>query len=169
VLPDAVAALDGARLLPDEALAHALRRSAHAAGIEVTHGILAEAEAVVDAPAARASLACRTGASWVDLESGALARVCARAGRPWAVLRVVVDSPDAPLHWLSELLGGFPLQEPGPLVLLPALLRRPGHVVRLLGLWRLVARGRRDVGRVLGGAGMSAEGTRDPTAGPSSA
>lgn len=61
----------------------------------------------VDRPvhgAARARLAA-TGAVAVDMESAALAAVA--AGRPLAVVRSVVDTPDRPLFGLATLTGGI--------------------------------------------------------------
>ena len=55
--------------------------------------------------AERARLA-ETGAIAVDMESAWLARGC--AGRPWAVVRVIVDTPDRDLHRpLATLVGGL--------------------------------------------------------------
>ncbi|RMH28244.1 MAG: hypothetical protein D6693_04105 [Planctomycetota bacterium] len=58
-------------------------------------------------PSAKRAIAERTGASLVDCESHAFARVCASAPIAWAVVRGVSDGPDEALpaqaaHWVDD-------------------------------------------------------------------
>src|SRR5438477_64451 len=63
-----------------------------------------------------------TGAIAVDMESAWLARGC--AGRPWAVVRVIVDTPERELHRpLATAVGGV------------RALRAPGGVAAVLAEW----------------------------------
>jgi adenosylhomocysteine nucleosidase len=94
----------------------------------------------------------QTGASGIDLESGAVAEVAARAGVPFAVLRAVCDPADAPLP-------------PAALVALDAggavsvtrvaasLLREPRQVPALLALGRAAGIARRALVRRVGDVG----------------
>lgn len=149
VLPRRLVDEAGRVLLPDPALRERLRAAAEELGLVVDDGALAAAVEVVDAAPDRRSLAERTLCRFVDLESAALARSAAAAGRPWAVLRFVSDGPEEPLGWLSELYGGLPEEQPGVGRTLLSLARRPRLLGRLLRLGRAVARGRRRAGRVL--------------------
>ncbi len=92
---------DGVTVCDSEPLVSAL----HALGIERVHvGPLISADHVVRG-AERTALA-GTGALAVDMESAWLAP--AAAGRPFTVLRVVLDTPDREIHRpLAALRGGF--------------------------------------------------------------
>jgi nucleoside phosphorylase len=45
-------------------------------------------------------------ASFVDMESASWALEARRLDLPWAVLRIISDSPERPLTWLTEMLDG---------------------------------------------------------------
>ncbi|MQA83632.1 MAG: 4-hydroxy-3-methylbut-2-enyl diphosphate reductase [Streptosporangiales bacterium] len=95
-------AVDGGRTIPcpsAELLAGELRRE----GLTVHTGPIVTADHIVGA-AERAELGGR-GALAVDMESGALAE--AAEGRPFAVVRVVVDTPDRPLRSPSTVRAGW--------------------------------------------------------------
>jgi 4-hydroxy-3-methylbut-2-enyl diphosphate reductase len=80
-------------------LAGALRR----AGLRTHVGPVVSSSGLVDGPA-RAVLAA-TGALAVDMETVQLAEVC--SGRPFAVVRAIVDTADAPLVRLGTARRGF--------------------------------------------------------------
>jgi adenosylhomocysteine nucleosidase len=98
--------------------------------------------AIVATAAEKARLHAATGAVAVDLESGAVARAAAAAGRPFAVLRVVCDPASRDLPPLArEALGA------GGRVavsrVLRSLLSQPGQLGSLLALARDAAAARR--------------------------
>ncbi|MCC6223079.1 MAG: hypothetical protein IT201_06260 [Thermoleophilia bacterium] len=64
---------------------------------EAVAAVVCAAGQIVDAPAARASLAARTGAVAVDLESGVLAA----SGRLAGVVRAISDTPEEPVGRLA--------------------------------------------------------------------
>ncbi len=80
-----------------------LRRVLAHQGLEARGGVLVSSETIVSG-AARERLAA-TGASVVDMESAWLAE--GAAGRPLAVLRVVVDGPDRELWRPATLRNGW--------------------------------------------------------------
>jgi adenosylhomocysteine nucleosidase len=94
-------------------------------------------------------LAAATGASAVDLESGAVARAAARHGVPFAVLRAVCDPvdrtlPPAALMVLDDAgnIGGLRVAR--------TLLSRPKEFLALIGLAVDAARARRTLMRATG-------------------
>lgn len=102
--------------------------------------LLAGAAIVADA-AEKALLFARTGALAVDLESGAVARVAARHGLPFAAVRAVCDPagrslPPAALVALNHR-GAIAL-----LHVLAALVRQPGQLPALIALGRDAAAAR---------------------------
>lgn len=134
---------------PDGPLRDRLLAAAEGAGLGIAQGSLLEASALVDLPGARRELGRAHAASFVDMESAALAMEARRLGLPWAILRFVSDSPEEPLDWLGELLGGMPTKQPSLARVALALTRRPWHARRLVALARSVHAGRRAVGRVV--------------------
>jgi adenosylhomocysteine nucleosidase len=120
-----VAVLDaGRRYFTDEDLCRALGGT--------TVSVLLAGDAVVADAHARRLLSARTGASAVDLESGAVARVAARHRLPFAVLRAVCvpaqrSMPPAALAALNSARAIRPLSVLGSIVArpwqIPALLR----------------------------------------------
>lgn len=98
-------------------------------------GPVASAGAILATPAAKEALRAATGALTVDMESGAVAEACMRAGRPFAVVRVVADPSwrAVPPAAIAALDAFGRVRVGGVLV---SLLRRPGQ---LPGLLRLAA------------------------------
>lgn len=96
---------------------------------------------VVLATVAAKRAAREAGADAVDLESAAVARVAARRGLPFAVLRAVCDGAGRalPLAALVALDGAGRI---GALRVLGAVLRRPWEVPALVALGRDAARAR---------------------------
>lgn len=86
-------------------------------------GSVAAVARIAATPEAKQAL-YQHGASVVDMESGAMALVCAKAGKPFAVLRAVAD-PAARGIPRSVFLGLAPDGSPRPLAVMGALLRRP--------------------------------------------
>lgn len=92
-------------------------------------GVVAAAEGIVVSPAEKRLLADRTGAVAVDMESGAVAEICAAAGKPFIVLRVVAD----PLHRAIPK-AALAMMNGGMAGLAGSLLARPSQVPELLRL-----------------------------------
>jgi adenosylhomocysteine nucleosidase len=88
IVPSAVIAGD-ARFTTDAALSHRL-------GGQTRHTI-AGADAIAASVAAKRALREQTGAAAVDIESGAVARIAAAHGVPFAVLRAICDAADRAL------------------------------------------------------------------------
>lgn len=149
VLVERVVGEDGSRCDADDTLLAELARAARGAGLTLPRVRAAAATRVEDAAAGRERLARATGAEVVDMESAEVAAACALAGRPWAGLRFVTDTPGLPLDWLHELLGEWPLRDPTAALVGRRLARRPRHALRLLRLARWTAAGRRSLGSVL--------------------
>jgi len=133
VVPAEVVAGDG-RFATDAAL------SAWLGGVNAP-ALLAGEAALAD-PAAKRAAFLASGAAAVDLESGAVARVAARHGLPFAVLRAVCDPggrtlPPAALAALDSR-GAI-----GAWRVLASVLAHPGQVPALLALAGDAARARR--------------------------
>ena len=117
---------------------------------------LAAADRPVARVAAKRALFLATGAAAVDLESGAVARVAARHGLPFAVLRAVCDPAtlDLPPLALAALDAGGRLR---PWRMAASLAGRPDQIPGLLALARGAAAARAAligrVGNVLGRGG----------------
>jgi adenosylhomocysteine nucleosidase len=131
-----VAVLDaGRRYFTDEDLCRALGGA--------TVSVLLAGEAVVADALARRLLSARTGASAVDLESGAVARVAAGHRLPFAVLRAVCvpaqrSMPPAALGNAGAIR---------PLSVLGSIVTRPWQVPALLRLALDTARARHALAR----------------------
>lgn len=150
LVPDSVLTADR-RILADLALSRRL-------GGPTPHSLFA-AECVVAGAAGKRDLFARTGAAAVDLESGAVARVAAEAGLPFAVLRVVCDPawrglPPAALLALDA--GG----RIGLARVLRSILAEPRQIPALLALARDAAAARRSLRRRI-----AAIAARQPAAG----
>jgi hopanoid-associated phosphorylase len=75
------------------------------------------------------------GALAVDMESGAVARVCAELGKPFAVLRAVADPYDRALP--AAVLCGLDAEgNPRPFKVMAELLRRPSELPGLIRVAR---------------------------------
>jgi adenosylhomocysteine nucleosidase len=98
-------------------------------------------DAVAVTAADKAALHAATGADAIDLESGAVARVAAAHGVPFAVLRAVCDPADSTLPPAAIIA----LDTRGAIALArvaASVLRHPGQVPALLRLARDAARAR---------------------------
>lgn len=136
----------------DPALHARLLDAAAACRVVLSTGRLLQVPEVADGAARREDLRQRHGAAFVDMESATLARAAATAGRPWAVLRYVTDSPEQPLSWLRDLLGAWPEREPGMRQVLRCVAARPRHAGRLVGLGLRLGGLRRVAGRIAAAA-----------------
>jgi adenosylhomocysteine nucleosidase len=142
----------GTIVIPRAVLGHGERFVADAGMIEALAGanaecVLGAAEPVSDAVAKR-RLWENTGASAVDLESGAVARVSRQHGLPFAVLRAVCDPAERKLPPAALIA----LNQKGAIQLLKVLASvaaDPGQIPSLLALAREAAAARRAlIGRV---------------------
>jgi len=103
LLPTTVLRAGGTRLPTDAALRDRLAR-ALAPHVAIEAGELLSVDDVLATPRAKAD-ARLTGAVAVDMESAAIGAVAVRAGRPFAVLRVVLDGARDRLPAISGLVG----------------------------------------------------------------
>jgi adenosylhomocysteine nucleosidase len=91
----------GAVLIPATVVSGTQRHSANRVLAErlggTTWHIIVGADAVVPTPQQKARLREQTGAAALDMESGAVARVAAASGLPFAVLRVICDPAERTL------------------------------------------------------------------------
>lgn len=98
-------------------------------------GIVAGSPGVVATADAKAALHTRHGAIAVDMESGAVAEACVRAGKPFAVLRAIADPAGRGIPALA-MLGLGPDGETRALAVAAGLLRSPGDLPALIRLGR---------------------------------
>lgn len=110
-------------------------------GGPTAHVLLGMAD-VAATPAEKQRLWHETGASAADLESGAVARIAAEAGVPFAVLRAVCDTADhiLPPAALAALDSSGAI---GPLRVVRSVLAEPAQIPALLTLAADAARARR--------------------------
>lgn len=88
-------------LAADGALVAALERACGARRVEAVAGV----DAMAATPAEKAALHATTGAALVDMETHAVARAAAAAGRPWAALRAIADDARTSLPaWTARLV-----------------------------------------------------------------
>lgn len=123
--------LGGASLKADEEWAKRLHNLLPKARM----GVVCSTQDAVLTPAAKAHLHAESGGLTIDLESGAVAEVCAAAGKPFAVIRAVADPAGRAIPEFA--LKG--LAEDGRTRALPVilgLLGRPHKLPALLGLAR---------------------------------
>jgi hypothetical protein len=94
-------------------------------------------------PEEKRALGQQSGAAAVDMEAGAIARLCHRRGVPFGCVRVILDDLRTPLSpQLVHLLSGGRVS---PLRVLAAVARSP----RLAGeLWQLALRSQRAAGQL---------------------
>jgi adenosylhomocysteine nucleosidase len=104
-------------------------------------GTLYAAGTAVAHPDGKAALFARTRAVAVDLESGAVARVAARHGLPFAVLRAVCDPANLGLP-PAALVALDAHGAVAPLRVVASLLARPGQLGTLLRLARAATKAR---------------------------
>jgi adenosylhomocysteine nucleosidase len=105
------------------------------------HTLLAGSAIAADA-AAKRRLHAATGAHAIDLESGAVARVAAGHGLPFAVVRAICDPAERDLP-PAALIALDPDGGIGLLAVLRSVLRHPGQIPALLALARDAALARR--------------------------
>lgn len=98
-------------------------------------GLLFGADRAIATAADKAALFSRNGALAVDMESGAMARMAAAKGVPFAVLRAVADPADRALP-LSALAGLDAKGNTRPLAVMRQLLARPGDLPGLIRVGR---------------------------------
>jgi adenosylhomocysteine nucleosidase len=129
----------GTLVVPREVIATGRRyatcpRLSAAVGGWSAQSLLAGHQTVAD-PASKRRQFAETGASAIDLESGAVAEVAARAGIPFTVLRAVCDPAEAwiPPAALTALdaLGAISIWS-----VVVSLLRHPGQIFHLIALGR---------------------------------
>lgn len=131
VIADAVASAGGELLAVDAGWAERAVQRLHAA----QRGILAESTDILFRPADKAALANHRHAVVCDMESAAVARVAAAAGRPFLALRAVADPAGLPLpRCLYDALDPYGRVQAAPFV--RQLAMRPWEVTGLLRLGR---------------------------------
>ena len=113
-------------------------------------GILATNSAIADAPSARADLAARTGAIAVDMETQCIAEACRAASIPMISLRVISDTPAAPLPAPPHVLFDVEAQKTKLGALALHVARHPGSIVRLIGFARHIGTARERLTVALG-------------------
>jgi len=132
VLASEVVLPDGAHLESDprwqRSLTVALAGRARVGGI-------AGRDMMVATRAGKETLASRTGAVAVDMESHEVARAAAEAGVPFMALRVILDPLGGQLPW-AALVGLAPDGRRRALPVLARLLLRPWELPRLIALAR---------------------------------
>lgn len=117
-------------------------------------GVIVSSPDPVTYPAEKIAFHRRWHALCVDMESGAVARVCAEAQKPFAVIRAVAD-PASRVIPRSALSGLTESGRMNPLAVARGVLTRPGDLpglVKLGGETRLALRALADAARRLGPA-----------------
>lgn len=106
-----------------------LLQAAEIVGMDRVHrGNLTSEMVVIDSAADKAALCTRTGALAVDMETGAIAQVCAEAGVPLLALRVISDDAQTTLPVPGYLLWDLETQRPPIGRLLWHLVTHPGRI-----------------------------------------
>jgi len=96
---------------------------------------IVESQTIVAGVADKAQLFVRAGAAAVDMESGMVARVAARAGVPFLAIRAIADAADTGIP--GDVLNMFGAHGEWRFsAVLPAVLRRPSVVADCLRLLR---------------------------------
>ncbi len=137
-----VVAPDGKMSATDDAMAQRLCAALDSSGCAWSAGLVAGVDQVLATVAAKQALAARTRAVIVDMES----RAVAETGRPFAILRVVIDPAEhaIPASVQAALRSNGRLN---PLALIGGLLRRPGEISALQALARDNSAARASLGR----------------------
>jgi adenosylhomocysteine nucleosidase len=153
VIPEAV--LEGATLYPTDA------------GLALGFGganakLMLAGQAVVAEAAEKGRLFASTGASAVDLESGAVARVARRHNLPFAVLRAICDPAERDLP-PAALIALDAAGSIGLLRVLASVFRRPDQIPALIRLGQDAKRAR---GALIELSRCSPAGTAPPSAAP---
>jgi adenosylhomocysteine nucleosidase len=111
------------------------------------HRLLAGETVAADATTKRA-LFTATGAQAIDLESGAVARVAASQGLPFAVVRAICDPAERDLP-PAALIALDQHGAIGLLAVLGSVLRQPAQILALLALAGDAGRARRSLQRII--------------------
>ena len=119
-----------------------LERSRALLGSNARVGVLATASAITDSPNERSALAARTSATAVDMETGFIAEACRGASIPIIALRVISDTPAAPMPAPPHVLFDVEAQKTRPTALALHLLKHPGSLLRLIAFGRQIATAR---------------------------
>ncbi len=105
-------------------------------------GALATASAITDTSSARADLARQTGAVAVDMETEFIVRACTEAAVPVISLRVISDTPAAPMPAPPHVLFDVAAQRTNYRALASHVARHPSSAVRLIAFARQIASAR---------------------------
>lgn len=148
VVAGLVVAPDGTEYRPEPGLSLLISGALEKAGIASRPGTVVGVDRVIASASDKQRLAGAHAAATIDMESHAMAQ--AAQGRPFAVLRVVLDPADRSIP--ASVLGA--LDKKGairPLALIGALLRAPGEIAGLLALARDHAAAQRSLRRAAAG------------------
>ena len=96
---------------------------------DARRGILTTQPHAAETPAQKTALARDTGAGAVDMETSAIARVCAAHGVPMLSLRAISDTADAPIPVPLTISYDLARQRPRVGTLLAFLARNPSRIV----------------------------------------
>jgi nucleoside phosphorylase len=116
-----------------------LERSRVALPATTRLGVLATHSAIADAPDERINLAARAGAIAVDMETQFIADACRAASIPLVSLRVISDTPAAPLPAPPHVLFDLEAQKTNVRALTLHIARHPSSIVRLIAFARQIA------------------------------
>ena len=116
---------------------------------EAHAGTIVGADTIIGSAAEKAALYAQTGAIAVDMESHIAARVAARHGLPFAILRTISDSADHALP-PAALVGMNPDGSVALGAILKSLAKNPAQLPALLRTGRDAGAAFRNLGRALG-------------------
>ena len=126
-----------------------LGRCRDALGARARVAALTTTTAVTDAPADRAALARRTGAIAVDMETEFIAEACRAAAVPMIALRVISDTPAAPMPAPPHVLFDVETQKTQLSSLAAYVLKHPSSIFRLALFARQIATARAELATAL--------------------
>ena len=116
---------------------HLLAPTRDTLGTQLHVGTLATSGAVIDSVSERVELRERSGAIAVDMETEWIANACRTANVPMISLRVISDTPAAPMPAPADVLFNVARQKTDVGTLSSYVARHPG------ALWRLASFGKR--------------------------
>lgn len=116
-----------------------LERVRDALGTSARTGVMATADAITDGADDRAELARRAGAVAVDMETAWIANACRAASVPVVALRVVSDTPAAPLPAPPHVLFDLDAQRTNYARLASHVAIHPSSLLRFVAFGRHVA------------------------------
>lgn len=117
--------------------------------MNVRSGRLATAASVVDGNFEREELARTSGAIAVDMETESIAEVCAVRDVPMLSLRVISDTPAAPMPAPAHVLFDLEQQRTNVIQLGVYLVRHPSAIPRLIAFAKRIAAARQTLARAL--------------------